>query len=263
MELIKAILDIFGGASGLCCNMNKSEVTAIRCSEDSIGMVDNLLPNQLSHFPIRYLGIPLFITKLPKSTFQPLIDRMVDALPTWKGRLMNKFGQLTLVKMTLSVMPTHTAICLELPYWVQKTMIKIMKSFLWTGTDTVQGGKCLVAWSRVQRPRQLGGLGVLDPPLFGRALQMRWLWLQHTDADHCWSSFPIKVDNNTRAFFKASMRWQVVDDTSILFWSDNWMGGQCIHDITPHLVVVVSQWAMKNRQVASTLVNHAWIADIT
>jgi hypothetical protein len=69
LELIKVILTIFGGASGLCCNMSKSEITAICCSEEDIGMVDQLLPCRLSQFPIRYLGIPLSVTKLLKLAF--------------------------------------------------------------------------------------------------------------------------------------------------------------------------------------------------
>jgi hypothetical protein len=54
-----------------------------------------------------------------------------------------------------------------------------MKSFLWMGLNMVQGGMCLVVWSPVQRPRQLGGGGarVLDPLLSGHALHLRWLWL--------------------------------------------------------------------------------------
>jgi hypothetical protein len=44
-----------------------------------------------------------------------------------------------------------------------------MKGFLWSGTDSVQG-KCLVAWGCVQRPLLLGGLGILDPKIFGQAL---------------------------------------------------------------------------------------------
>jgi hypothetical protein len=118
LELIKVILNTFGGASGLCCNMNKSEIMAIRCSEEDAGLVDNLLPYRLSQFPIKYLGIPLSVTKLLKSAFQLLIDRMADALLTWKGRLMNTSSWLTLVKMTLLAMPTHKTICLGQPSWV-------------------------------------------------------------------------------------------------------------------------------------------------
>jgi hypothetical protein len=37
-----------------------------------------------------------------------------------------------------------------------------MKAFLWTGGDVVQGGKCLVAWNKFQRPTDLGGLRIFD-----------------------------------------------------------------------------------------------------
>jgi hypothetical protein len=40
----------------------------------------------------------------------------------------------------------YTAINLELPPWLLKAFDKIRKGFLWTETDEVQGGKCLVAW---------------------------------------------------------------------------------------------------------------------
>jgi hypothetical protein len=40
-----------------------------------------------------------------------------------------------------------------------------MKGFIWNGTDVVNGGKCVVAWSRVEHPFDLegkGGGGVMD-----------------------------------------------------------------------------------------------------
>lgn len=36
-----------------------------------------------------YLGMPLSVTKLPKSELQPLVDAMANRLPTWKVRLLN------------------------------------------------------------------------------------------------------------------------------------------------------------------------------
>jgi hypothetical protein len=62
---------------------------------------------------------------------------------------------------------------------------KFRRAFTWVGTETVQGGQCLVAWSKVTRPKELGGLGVLDLTTLGYALQLWWvlirtsiLWLQ-------------------------------------------------------------------------------------
>jgi hypothetical protein len=45
-----------------------------------------------------------------------------------------------------------------------------MTTFLWTGINVVQNGKCLVAWSRIQRPLELGGLRVPDLKRMGIAL---------------------------------------------------------------------------------------------
>jgi hypothetical protein len=47
--------------------------------------------------------------------------------------------------------------------------------------DTIQNGKALVTWTRVQRPLHLGGLGVIDMRLMGVALHVRWLWLLKTN----------------------------------------------------------------------------------
>jgi hypothetical protein len=45
----------------------------------------------------------------------------------------------SLIKSTLSATTTHLAISLGLPPWMHKALEKIMKGFLWSGTDSVQG----------------------------------------------------------------------------------------------------------------------------
>jgi hypothetical protein len=84
-------------------------------------------------------------------------------------------------------MTTHLAISLGLPPWVLKALENIMKCILWSVTDSVQGGRCLVTCGCVQRPLELGGFEILDPKIFGQALRQQWLWLQYTDPDQCWS----------------------------------------------------------------------------
>jgi hypothetical protein len=76
-----------------------------------------------------------------------------------------------------------------------KSMRKLMSAFLWSGTYIVQNGKHLVAWSWVQRPLLLCGLGVLYMRLLEVALRVRWLWLLKTDPnrastliDHAWTT---------------------------------------------------------------------------
>jgi hypothetical protein len=157
IRLTRGIRDTFQKASGLACNLTRSQLVPIRCAEDQIAISLQEFPCQLATFPIKYLGMPLSVSKLPKTTLQPLVDRVADKLPALHGRLMHRSGRLTLIKTTLSAIPVYTSISLCLPQWLRKALQKVMKHFLWMGTEEVQGWKCLVAWSRIQRPLQPRG----------------------------------------------------------------------------------------------------------
>jgi hypothetical protein len=170
LRLTCDILDIFQAASRLACNINKSQLIPIRCTDEQVSQACIDFPCQLMSFPIKYLGIPLLVTKLPKSALQPLMDKVADKLPAWRGRLVHRSGCLTLIKTTLSAIPVYTSISVALSPWLQKGLRKIMTAFLWTGINVVQNGKCLVAWNRIQRPLELGGLRVPDLKRMGIAL---------------------------------------------------------------------------------------------
>jgi hypothetical protein len=131
---------MFEGTSGLGCNLNKCHLTLIRCDEGQIQLALNSFPCQRAHFPVKYLGIPLLVSKLPKIALQPLADRVADRLPAWKGNLMNRSDRLALIKSMLSAIPVHTTIVLWLPPWLCRALEKIMKAFVWCSTDEVRGG---------------------------------------------------------------------------------------------------------------------------
>jgi hypothetical protein len=121
----------------------------------------------------------------------------------------------------------------------------------------VQARKCLVTWSRVQRPLHLGGLGVQDLRLFSIALRACWLWLQRPDPSQPWATLRVTEDKQTSAFFSASVRYILGNGETFLFWTDPWLAGKCLHDLAPEVVDVVSVRRRKQRTVASAL------ADIT
>jgi hypothetical protein len=88
-------------------------------------------------FPINYLGVSLSVTKLPRSVLQPIVDRLPDKLPTWKGTMMHHSRRRALVKTTLLAMSIYMSITVGLPTWLLKACEKIMCAFLWTDTDVV------------------------------------------------------------------------------------------------------------------------------
>lgn len=117
LDITRKILDVFERASGLGCNLHKCQIVPIRCTPKDITRVTSLFLATVSEFPIRYLGVPLSVTKLPKAALQPLVDKVADRVPTFKGKLLHSSGRLALLKSTLSAIPVDIMINLELPPW--------------------------------------------------------------------------------------------------------------------------------------------------
>uniref|UniRef100_J3LTF6 Uncharacterized protein n=1 Tax=Oryza brachyantha TaxID=4533 RepID=J3LTF6_ORYBR len=180
LEFVQGILSVFGLASGIRTNFSKCSITPICYSAEDLDLIRSSFPCSISDFPCSYLGIPLSVWKLPRSALQPLVDKVSRRLPPWKGRLLSLVGRKVLVQSVLSSIPVHVAISVGLPAWAVKAIDKKRHAFLWTGSDSVHGGQCKVAWANVCRPKALGGLGILNLRTAGFALRLRWLWLQHS-----------------------------------------------------------------------------------
>lgn len=82
---------------------------------------------------------------------------------------------------------------LDLLAWVIKAIDRIRRNFLWQGRKEGKGGHCLLAWSNVTRPKEMGALGISDLWNLGWALRVRWPSLQKTDHLKPRSEFSIKV----------------------------------------------------------------------
>jgi hypothetical protein len=262
LQQLRQIFDILEDASGLGCNVNKCQMAAIRCDDSQKQLASSTFPFQQVNFPIKYFGMPLSTSKLPRSALQPLLDKATDKLPVWKGSMMHRSGRLTLVKSMLSIVPIYTAICMGLPAWMHKALFKIAKAFLWSGLDVVHASNCLVAWERVQRPLHFGGLGVLDMKRMGMALWLRWLWYWRTDSSRPWVGLPYKEDRVTTTFFKASIQCLVGNGSSTLFWLDPWLQGRSVKQIAPDLFAALDGRYWHRHSVVEALESNSWLRDI-
>jgi hypothetical protein len=187
------ILRLFGEASGLRTNMAKSNISPIQCADSDMQAVTEHLPCRIEDFPIKYLGLPLSIKKLTKPQLQPLIDRLADLLPGWKVDLMTRVGRAIQVQFVLTTTIIYHAMTLDMPNWMHKAIDKIRRNYLWRRRKEANGGHCLVAWSTVTRPKDMGSLGIADLRNLGRALRVRWKWLQRTDPEKPWAFLPLQM----------------------------------------------------------------------
>jgi hypothetical protein len=101
LQLVRSKFNIFEGASDLGCNLAKCQLMPIRCNQEERQLALESFPCQLADFLVRYLGIPLSVSKLPKSSLQLVADKVAERLPVWKGRLMNQSWRLALIKIHL------------------------------------------------------------------------------------------------------------------------------------------------------------------
>jgi len=262
MSLTLRMLELFGDASGLKTNVQKSNVLPIHCAEDDMSLIQSLLPCEILEFPCKYIGLPLSIRKLTKEQLQPVIDRIADQLPGWKADLMTRAGRAVQVQYVLTAMMVYLSMATELPSWAIKAIDKIRRGFLWRGRKEANGGHCLLAWPKVCRSRELGGLGISDLKSLGFALRVRWPWLKKSEPNKPWASLPLQISKEMECFLSMAVITEVGDGANTLFWKDKWLAGKNIQDIAPHVYALVSRRTAARRSVLEALINEKWIEDI-
>ena len=262
LYLMKELLDRFGHASGLRTNLSKSSISPIHCSVDEVATTADILSCTIKEFPCTYLGLPLTIGKPTKEDLLPIIDKVADYLPGWKASLMNRAGRLVMVRVVLTVVPIYLSIAMDLPKWFLKAIDKKRRGFLWKGQEQANGGNCLVAWERVQRPLEYGGLGIHNLELLGCALRIRWLWAEKTDPSRPWAGLPVQVPRKAQALFNIAVDAIVGNGEKIQFWTDRWLNGHTLAELAPNLFNAVPKRTAKRRTVAQALQNRKWVDDI-
>lgn len=133
MSLTTRLLEVFGEASGLRTNFQKSCVVPIRCEDSDIEGIASSMDCTLAEFPCKYLRLPISDKKLRKSDLLPWIEKVGDKLPGWKASLMNMAGRAVWVRAVLSALPIHVLIALNVPKWLIKALDKIRRGFIWKG----------------------------------------------------------------------------------------------------------------------------------
>jgi hypothetical protein len=140
-------VNVFAQASGLTTKMRKTECYPIQCASTDLNFLNevNLL---VSHFPCKYLGLPLQFRKPSRTMLQPIIQKIGSRLPGWKRNFLSYPGRELLVKSVLSVMPTFFLTVFKMSKYAYCRINKFRMSFLWKGEDPdrVRGGYCLVNW---------------------------------------------------------------------------------------------------------------------
>uniref|UniRef100_A0A2N9GUS3 Reverse transcriptase zinc-binding domain-containing protein n=1 Tax=Fagus sylvatica TaxID=28930 RepID=A0A2N9GUS3_FAGSY len=135
--------------------------------------------------PLSYLGMPLGASYKANAVWNPILEKMERRLSGWQKLYLSKGGRLTLLKSTLSSLPTYFLSLFTIPKSVANRLEKLQRDFLWGGMGN-NFKHHLVGWDKVCVPKAKGGLGVRSLVLFNKALLGKWLWRFGLEENNLW-----------------------------------------------------------------------------
>lgn len=83
----------------------------------------------------KYLGFPLLKRKLVHFDFQPIINNIFAKLASWKAKMLNLVGRITLAKYVLFSIPIHIMQCFPLPKKTTNAININILGYLWGSSE--------------------------------------------------------------------------------------------------------------------------------
>ena len=114
----------FQATSGLKINLGKSELVPMGNVPDVEGLAA-VLGCKVAELPIIYLGLPLGSSFKDQTIWNVIIEKTEKRLAGWKRMYLSKGGRLTLIKSTLSNLPTYYLSLFPIPVGVAHRIEKI------------------------------------------------------------------------------------------------------------------------------------------
>ena len=166
---IRMLLLCFQAVTGLKVNALKSEMVPIG-EVPNVFVLAEILGCRVRSLPMTYLGIALGASHKSPTVWNPILEKFEHKLANWKKMYLSKGGRLTLLKSTVSSLPTYYLSLFTIPTHVANKIERVQRDFLWGDSKTH-----LVGWDKVCAPLKNGGLGVRKLTTFNKALLGKWL----------------------------------------------------------------------------------------
>jgi hypothetical protein len=169
---INFILYCFEWLLGLKINYQKSEAYIFGMDEHDSRRITNKMNYKLGELPMTYLGIPLSDTKFGMGAFVNLSEKISKRILPWQGKHMSSGGRLILSNSCLATLPTYVIGFYLLPQGNHRKMDSIRSRFFWRGAGDAFKYH-MVRWEAVCRPKDLGGLGIINTQIFNECLVVK------------------------------------------------------------------------------------------
>ena len=147
----------------------------------NVHVLAEILGCRVRALPMTYLGMPLGASYKSPSIWNPILEKIQQKLVGWKKLYLSKGGRLTLLKSTLSSLPTYFLSLFTIPTHVANKIEKLQRDFLWGDPKTH-----LLGWKKICMPKANGGLGIRKLTTFNKVLLGKWLWRFGVEENRLW-----------------------------------------------------------------------------
>jgi hypothetical protein len=193
--------------------------------------------------------------QLLNSGWSKVEERFQQKLSCWKAKYLSYGGRLVLLNSVLSSLPMFMMSFFEVPKGVLKNLNHFRSRFFWQGS-AIKHKYRLVKWDILCRPKDQGGLGILNLQLQNKCMLAKWL-VNLLNTEETWQSLlrnkylrtktltQVSSKPNDSHFWRGLLRikyenlsnrsFVIKDGTNTRFRDDMWIGDKPLKDTYPSL----------------------------
>lgn len=172
----KDILDRFHNATGLFINKSKSLLYHNDVDLDTVAWISQLFGIESASLDLglKYLGFHLKPNGYSTQDWHWLTERFYNRISNWEYRSLSLAGRVTLSQAVLLQMVVYSAHLFFLAISIINKLTSITTNSMWGGCSK-QKKFHLTKMDRISLPKNLGGWGLKDLRIFGKALMCKTL----------------------------------------------------------------------------------------
>ncbi|XP_026410979.1 uncharacterized protein LOC113306234 [Papaver somniferum] len=187
LQNLKNMLVLYERASGQYVNFAKSKFYFGGDIISRAIAISNYLSMERVMFPDKYLGIQLKPGIVRHIHVRQVVEKIMDKLAGWKGKLLSFQARIVLIKSVISSYVIHSMVVYKWPCTVIKQVERAIRNFLWSG-DAKKRKYFTVLYDDLCLSKREGGLGIKKLNDVNRAMLMK-LWISIRDSNKIWARF--------------------------------------------------------------------------